>query len=316
MEPPRFNFKNIDWLSPKPSKERIIVGVAIIALVAGGYALGQHSGHHGGPSGSAGPGAGPPGGGLAQGGWANLTQDKGAGPTPLTPVSAGQCRTFAPAGWRVTDQNQDGTVFTLTSADGALTGAYAGLAVGAGQVQGFYGPQYRTPETFALYAVGLLAHEQAQAAGPEQSVGVYKAMPFATPNHRGYVLLYTFGVPDPGGYGVIMRIAIGSAGDARSVGVAGAVSAAIRCTATLHPPPEGPPDPETSADHGAGHAGADGDDLAGTYNAQLGTGWVHDDAGNNYNVDVTNDYHETGPDGPGYYRRNGNDLIKLHGGLS
>jgi hypothetical protein len=316
MEPPRFDFKNIDWLSPKPSKERIIVGVAIIALVAAGFALGQYFDRHKGPSGPGGFNNGPNGGGFAQGGPVNPTQADGVGPTPLTPISAGQCQTFAPAGWRVTDQNQDGTVFTLTSADGSLTGAYAGAAVNAAQAQGLYGPQFRTPETFALYAVSALTHEQAQAMGPEESVGVYKALKFASPNHSGYVLLYTFGVPDPGGYGVIMRIAIGSAADPRSVGVAGAVSAAIRCTATLHPPPQSPPDSETSADHGAGHAGEDGDDLAGTYNAQLGTGWVHDDAGNNYNVDVTSDFHETGPDGPGYYKRNGNDLIKLHGGLS
>ncbi len=122
-------------------------------------------------------------------------------------------------------------------------------------------------------------------------------------------------MPDPAGYGLIMRIAIGSARDPRSVGVAGAVAAATRCQSITHPS-DGPVYHAPRDDHGTGRTGDGGDgDLAGTYNAQLGTGWVHDSAGNNYNVDVTTDYHATGPDGPGYYRQNGNDLIKLDPGL-
>lgn len=312
MKIPRFDFKTIDWLSPKPSKERIVIGIAFIVLLAGGVALGQRFNAD---RPQQAKGLEPSNGQVSRAGAQPITMS-GLGPTPLTSVGAGACRTFAPAGWRVIDQNQDGTVFTLTSADAALTAAYAGVAIGSGQVQGFYGPQYRTPETFALYAVGALTREQPQPDGAEQTVGAYKAIPFTTPTHRGYVLLYTFGVPDPGGYGVIMRIAVGTASDPRSVSIAGAVAAATRCTASLHPPPQGPADPVAAADHGAGQAGEDGDNLAGTYNAQLGTGWVHDGAGNNYNVDVTSDYHETGPDGPGYYKQNGNDLIKLQPGLS
>ena len=69
--------------------------------------------------------------------------------------------------------------------------------------------------------------------------------------------------------------------------------------------------------HGAGSTGRGSDgDIVGDYNAQLGTGWVHDSAGDNYNVDVAGDWSETGPEGPGFYKRNCNDVTKLEPGLS
>jgi glucan-binding YG repeat protein len=42
-------------------------------------------------------------------------------------------------------------------------------------------------------------------------------------------------------------------------------------------------------------------DFAGTYNAQLGTGWVHSESGRNYLRDPDTQKWENGPDGPGYY---------------
>jgi hypothetical protein len=237
----------------------------------------------------------------------------GRGPVPLQPVQSGQCRTFAPQGWRVVDQNRDGTVFSLASADGSMLASYAGAAIGSGQVQGYYGPQYRTPETFAMYAVGVLTSSQARPTAPAQQVGPYRAIRFTAGGRQGYVLLYTFRVPDPGGYGVLMRIAV--APDAHSVGVAGAVATATRCAAQLHPS-TGPVYHAPREEHGAGSTGRGSDGIVGEYNAQLGTGWVHDDAGNNYNVDVTSDWSENGPDGPGFYKRNGNDVTKLQPGMS
>ena len=242
-----------------------------------------------------------------------LSQTTGSGPTPLVTLASSACKTSAPQGWRIVDQNQDGTVFTVASPDGSMIASYGGVVMNGGQAAGLYGPQFRTPQAFVLYAVGVLTNQQAQFAGPAQAVGYYAALPLATATHRGYALVYRFPGADPGGYGMIMRIAIGSA-DSRSVGIAGAVAAATRCTAVLHPPPQAlykaPKD-----DHGTGESGDGATDLAGTYNAQLGTGWVHDSAGNNYNVDVVDDYHETGPDGPGYYKVVGNNVIKLQPGL-
>lgn len=314
----KFDWKNIDWLSPKPSKERAIIGIVLLAVLLLGIYLGQQFGGNGGNSVSTlqPEGAAPQAasgnksslfGGLFGGGGAAKSL------IALQPIGAGQCHSFAPEGWRVTDQNQQGTVFSLASPDGSMGASYAGLALNGGQIAGYYGPQFQSPENLALYSVGALTNEQAQATGSETPFGDYRVLNFATANHKGYVLLYTFPVPaDPQGVGVIMRIAIGS-NDPHSVGIAGSVAAAARCQAVLIPSRGAQYEPPKSGDdHGTGKS--DDGDMAGTYNAQLGTGWVHDDAGNNYNVDVTTDYRD-GPDGPGYYKVNGNDVTKLTPGL-
>ena len=56
--------------------------------------------------------------------------------------------------------------------------------------------------------------------------------------------------------------------------------------------------------------------FAGTYNVQLGTGYVHSDTGQNFIVDLATDYHQTGPDAPGYYVMVGNGLQKAEPGWS
>jgi len=252
--------------------------------------------------------------GSAQNNWTPVPSSA-QGPIPLSPLEGGKCKTVAPAGWRVTDQNNDGTTISLTSADGRLMSSYGALALNSGQARGLYGPQFRTPEAFLLYVVGMMTKEQAWMAGQEEQVGSYRAMHFTTASRRGYALVYRFPIAaDPGGYGLILRIAIGSANDVRTVGIAGAVAAATECQAVTHPS-TGPVWHAPKDDHGTGRTGRGSDgDLAGTYNAQLGTGWVHDGACRNYNVSVTDDY-TSGPEGGGYYKHNGNDTIKLEPGM-
>lgn len=303
------DWRDFSWRTATPLHKRLIVGAGIVVLVVGGYEAGRlGSGKPADP--------GKPNPDMASSREPAADTDRpfhagGPGPVPLTELSSGPCKTFAPEGWKITDQNKDGTVLTVTSADGGLTGAYGALAVNAGQVQGLYGPQYRTPETIGAYVIKALINEDPQMAATSETVGSYQATRFTSASHSGYYLAYRFPVPaDPGGYGLIMRIAIGHAGDDHSVGVAGAAAAAIRCTASLHPS-EGPVyhAPSDTA-HGAASTGGSDTDMAGTYNAQLGTGWVHDaGTGQNYNVDVTTDWNENGPDGPGYYKPNGTKLV-------
>lgn len=314
MKLPKFDWKNIDWLSAKPSKERIVVGVAAILVLVGLFYIGRWTAP-GATSQTVLSGGTPT---QSQGLFGGGVASNASEPIPLQPLGAGQCRTFAPAGWRVTDANRQGTAFTVASPDGNMTASYGAVGVNGGAAAGYYGEQFRTPENLALYTVSVLTNERAQAADPEQSFGYYQVLSFATARHRGYVLLYKFAIPaDPAGYGLILRIAIGSASDSHSVAGAGSVAAATRCTSTLVPPPADMPRPTADSEtHDTGKSGDDDVTMAGTYNAQLGTGWVHDSTGQNYNVDVTSDYHETGPDGPGFYKRNGNDLIKLTPGLS
>jgi hypothetical protein len=313
------DWRDFSWRTASPLAKRLIVSAGIVILVVGAYLAGKGGSA---PSGPAAQGTGserasqPP---ADATGPLQTASAPGTGPTPLTELSSGPCRTFAPEGWKITDQNKEGTVLTVTSADGSLTGAYGGLPVSSGQVQGLYGPQFRSPEALTAYLIKALANEDPKIDASPETIGIYQATRFTTASHAGYVLSYRFAIPgDPGGFGLILRIAIGRAGDEHSVGVAGAAAAAIRCSAVLHPP-EGPVyhAPSSSAAHGADRAGGSDNDMAGTYNAQLGTGWVHDpNTGQNYNVDVAGDWRENGPSGAGYYKQNGNDVTKLEPGMN
>ncbi len=310
--------RKIDWLSTKPSKERLIVGAAVIGLLAVGYAVGR--GDSGGnasiatanaaasgrlaPNGFVQPGAQPA---------PMAANASGSGPVPLSPLSSGPCSTFAPEGWQVTDKNNEGTIFTTQSADKRQIAAYAGMAINGGSAAGAYGPQFRSPEAATLYIVSQMTGEDTQTDGAEEPVGSYQAMHFKSATHSGYVLIYRFSLPaDPAGYGMILRVAVGNS-DAKSLGIAGSVMAATRCQSSLRPPPQGMAEYHARTDdHGAGSSDQ-GDDvtMAGTYNSQLGTGWVHDSTGRNYNVSVTDDW-RNGPEGEGFYGPNGE---KLQSGL-
>ncbi len=306
------DWRDFSWRTASPLAKGLIVGGAILVLVIGAYLAGRQGAAPNAPTASHRVAVAPNTGADAKPVMAatNLV--------PLTKLSSGPCETFAPQGWRIADQNKDGTTLTVTSADGSLTGAYGAMAINSGQVQGLYGPQFQSPEAIGAYLIKALINEDPQLDANAETVGSYQAVKFTSATHSGYYLAYRFPIAaDPGGFGLIFRIAIGSAGDAHSVGVAGAAAAAIRCTARLHPPTGPVYHAPRDTSHGAGRTGGGADsDLAGTYNAQLGTGWVHDPGtGQNYNVDVTSDWRENGPEGPGYYKQNGNDITRLEPGL-
>jgi hypothetical protein len=48
------------------------------------------------------------------------------------------------------------------------------------------------------------------------------------------------------------------------------------------------------------------------YNKELGTQYAHSPStGQNFSLDPTTDWHDTGSEGPGYYRQAGNTYEKL-----
>ncbi len=311
---PKFDWKNIKWFDRNPTKEKAVIVAAVFAI---GAALYQFGGNPAAPApigavstvGTAGRPA-----GAARAGARTIS------PLPLKRLSATHCFTFAPEGWRVTDSNAEGTVFGAASPNGDKIAGYMVSGVNGGVARsGYYGPQYRTSDDYALYIVSnAMIREEARYVGEAKTFGYYRVLEFSSAHRRGYVLLYTLPLPgDPGGYVVDLRIAVGTPNNPRSIADAGSVAAAMRCTA--HPKPARTIDISgaSTATHGTGKSDDEDVTMAGTYNAQLGTGWVHDpNTGQNYSVDAVKDYSENGPDGPGFYKRNGNDIIKLENGLS
>jgi len=81
------------------------------------------------------------------------------------------------------------------------------------------------------------------------------------------------------------------------------------------PPPSNTPLPRPGDVFAKKRGGGETDDLEG-YNSQLGTQYVHSPStGQNYLVDRTAAWNDTGPDGPGFYRKVGNSYEKLEAGM-
>jgi hypothetical protein len=248
-----------------------------------------------------------------------VAKSQSAEPIPVAPVQGRFCHALAPAGWAVIDQDDRGATVTLASADGQMRAAYGVAAINSGMVQGYYGPQYQTPARYVWFLAAAVAGQSLQASGPQDFMGM-QVLSFRGASAVGFAIYRVYPLAaDPGGYIVSMRIAL--APTAQLEGIAGAVAATTICTTIMKPPSGGyaqveprKDDVGTSENCKAGNC--DDSDLAGTYNVQLGTGYAHSETGENYLVDPSTDYHDTGPDGPGYYRQNGNFLEKLTPGWS
>jgi hypothetical protein len=249
----------------------------------------------------------------------NAARGLSADPVAIQPLRNNFCRALAPAGWHVIDQDDRGATYSVASPDRGMVATYGIVGISSAQVAGYYGPQFRRPALFAQYLAETVAGEGIGVTG-SRTFGGMTVIDFQSGSKQGFVIFRAFPLPsDPGGYIISVRIAVGP--DSDDVPVAGAVAASIDCNTTFKAPPGGYAQvkakaSETGISKRCKAGDCDESDLAGTYNAELGTGYVHSASGTNYLVDVTSDYRETGPDGPGYYRQNGNFLEKLEPGRS
>ena len=147
-----------------------------------------------------------------------------------------------------------------------------------------------------------------------QPTAGYLLMPVAGQTHQGAIFFRESGFPGDGvnySYALPMYFAFTTTDlwDRQGPLVA-RVAASIRCRTQLQPPDDQPVgDPPA-----AGDGDTNGDEAG--YNPQLGTEQVHDPTtGENYLVDPSTNWSETGPDGPGYYvPKGGGDNQKLEPG--
>jgi hypothetical protein len=230
------------------------------------------------------------------------------------------CRGEAPAGWIIADQDPNGTSFTLATRDRSTVAAYGIVGISSGHASGFYGPQFAQPSAFAAYLASVAGGMPVNQTAAPEPLGPMRSFPVQGNGVTGHVIYATYPLPaDPGGYVISVRIALGrSAADAR---MAAAIAATISCTTALHSPSNGyaqveAPKHDLATSDRCKSGDCDEGDLAGTYNAQLGTGYVHSASGENFLIDVTRDYSANGPQGPGYYHQVGNTLEKLEAGRS
>ena len=111
------------------------------------------------------------------------------------------------------------------------------MAVNSAQVQGLYGPQYRTPATFSWFLAGYIAGQTLQASHP-QNYMCMQVMSLQAASVAGFSIFRVYPLMgDPGGYILSFRPALASS--RRLEGTAGAVAAITTCTTILKPPSGG-----------------------------------------------------------------------------
>lgn len=223
------------------------------------------------------------------------------------------CSAVAPANWIISGENREGNALDIIAADRSM---YAGYFIsGVTGLMITYNPNlYATPEIYLQNNLSSYGKFQVSYGQPIRDDFGYTWLPYEVtdPNDprggKGVVLYRVWPLPDnPAGYILLLR-------DARTEkplwerqgAQAIAVALSIRCTVQLRPP--------TGSD---GRGRTEDDKVESTYNQQLGMEYAHDAAtGENYWVSQSTDWQNDGPEGPGYYKRSGNDLRKLAPGRS
>ncbi|HEX2593258.1 MAG TPA: hypothetical protein VHL34_17280 [Rhizomicrobium sp.] len=244
-------------------------------------------------------------------------QSKGGMVVPLKQLSAGACVVLAPQGWMVRDINEQSSTLTVASPGGNLRATYGVVGVNSAQAAGYYGGQYRTPETFATYLATKMFDSEPMTRQTQALPHGFSMIPWNTASgYSGYTLFKRYPLPsDPGGYIVSVYIGAAPTGEAwRLVPLSMSIATSIRCRTQLQPPPPNDFRPAEGAKC-FGSECREGDVASGDTNAILGTGYMHDPkTGQNYYT-RNSDWQTNGPQGPGVYKRNGNDVTKLSPGL-
>jgi hypothetical protein len=218
------------------------------------------------------------------------------------------CSAMGPPGWAVIAENPQRSAFgaDFASADAM---AYAGYAIfPAGQIAG---PGFETPDRAVAASLSGFGTVQVRFGQTRQLGQNVFLLEYITPTNHGVAFYQVI----PAGYGsymVVMRMGGTSTGPGmweQRAEEAMAVARSLRCQVPMVP--AGPDPPELNSKP-ASHAGNDSDESDTLYNRWLEREYYHNsETGENYWVSPSEDYQNTGPDGPGYYAKYGNSIIKL-----
>lgn len=246
--------------------------------------------------------------------------DLRTGGTPLQVKQTGHCSAFAPRDWSFWTNPQASTAEAL-SADKTM---YAGWGVTQinRAMQPFYGDLYGDSETSIRFLtnqiLGVLLSDPSgmrTSSSPRPFLNYFTLRSLESAKHTGLVFYKIYPSPNPQGYieSVYWALANRSQGK-QGLRTAAGVAVSIRCVTQLIPvrydsPGSGKGKP---ARPGCGYGG----NLRG-YNKELGTQYAHSlTTGENFLLDPSTQWNETGPNGPGYYRKVGNSHEKLDLGRS
>lgn len=246
----------------------------------------------------------------------------------LARLTSASCTAEAPADWFMTAPDNSDRADVL-SPDGTRYAGYGIQAVNT-TLQGFapaYQPPLDDPELYSkdtattaaafgriivagIGGAGDLVVEEAFQISDE-----YLLLSVVGSTHRGGIFFRANGFPGDGynyTYALPMYFAFTTLDQWDGQGLLTArVAASIRCSTQFQPP-----DDYFTVEAGDTGAGSDPNGADDGYNPQLGTEYASDpNTGENYLVDPSVNWSDSGPDGPGYYvPKGGGDYQRLQPG--
>lgn len=246
----------------------------------------------------------------------------------MTTLWSEACTADAPDEWTLTAPERSDRA-DLISPDGSMYAGYGIQAINT-SLAAFaptYDPPLNDPDLYSTdpgtVAVAYSRIVAASIGATPDVIGdeLYQATPdylvatLTGSSHRGAVFFHASGFPGDGlnyAYALPMYFAFATTDRWDTEGLLVArVAASIRCSTQLQPPDDHPIVEASEAGTAADENGADDG-----YNPQLGTEYANDpDTGQNYLVDPSLNWSETGPEGPGYYvEKGGGDYQRLEPG--
>lgn len=246
----------------------------------------------------------------------------------LAALSSASCTAEGPDDWAMTAPDRSDRADVI-SPDGSMYASYGIQAINTA-LQGFaseYQAPLNDPELYSedpatvaaaygrIIVSGIGGSSDLVVEEVYQPSADYLLLAVAGSTHRGAIFFHARGYPGDGfnySYALPMYFAFTTLDRWDAQGLLTArVAASIRCSTQFQPPDDyftvEAADTPTGDD-------ANGDDAG--YNPQLGTEPVNDPTtGENYLVDPSVNWSETGPDGAGYYvQKGGGDYQKLEPG--
>lgn len=245
----------------------------------------------------------------------------------LVARSSASCTADAPADWAMSAPDRSDRA-DLYSLDGSLYAGYGIQAINTtlAPYAGAYDAPLNDPDLYSTDpATVAIAYGRIVVGGiggaPDivgdelyQPADNYLLAIVTGSTHQGAVFFHSTGFAGDGlnyAYALPMYFAFGAADRWEAMGpLLARVAASIRCTTQFQPP-----DDYFWVEAGEAGAGIDTNGDEDGYNPQLGTEYANDPTTDeNYLVDPSLNWSETGPDGPGYYVPKGNDYQKLEPG--
>ncbi len=234
---------------------------------------------------------------------------------PFDIKQTAHCSVFAPSDWNFVSNAQASTA----EADNADHTLYAGWGVAAinRAMQPYYGNFYGDPETSMLSMVTALVAGMGDpsmvgyTSAPQPFLNYFTLRRVESAQHIGLVFYQVYPGSDPQQYVESVYFALAhKARGWEGVNIAAGVAVSLRCVTQLVPVPYSPPRSSTGKRPERAGCGRGGN-LRG-YQKELGTQYAHSPStGQNFLLNPTTDWIETGPQGPGYYRTVGNSYEKL-----